>query len=836
MNANQKTKKPAVTIIVVNHNGKKYLKRCFDSLLRLNFPKNKLEIIMVDNLSRDGSVAFIKKHYPRTVVIENEINNYCRANNLGIQRAKGEFVALLNNDTRVSVDWLAQLVKTIKKDKDIAAVGSKVLLKNGVINSTGHVELPNYYWADRGFQETDQGQYDQTHEVQSISGVACLFRRKYLQQAGLFDEDFQMFLEDVDISIRLKKQGGRIVYCSQSIVYHTFHGTATDDLVSFYIERNRLLLLAKHYPEQLGRAFLSNGYFTLKTSVNGHQDIYEILPMILTKFLSHHQSETINKLLPALFANLKKNLNLEKHNLIQTLGHERDALQLHAQDISHKTILLQEKDTRLAQLNQHLEQHLHQLELKAHAIQQKDILLQEKDTDLNRLNQQLQQQLEQLELKAQTIQQKDSLLQEKDTRLAQLNQQLQQKLTEFNLKVQDITHKDSLLQQKDNDLAQLNQKLQQKLTGLSLKTQEITHKDSLLQGKDAELNRLNQQLQLQLDQLELRAQSVASKDSLLQEKDNDLARLNQELQQQLTELNLKIQDIAHKDSLLQLRLQQLEQNNAQLAQKNNLLAEKERLLSSLQAEFEKTVQALNVKSNEADNFQGQLSDFYSTETFRYIIRPLWKSFDFLKSISKIRRRRLAAPKKTITQQRTLLIKPQKVSVEDTESIIKDFKAKHPEAHLSLMANLLQADYERLSQNNLIDEKLLFCSYSREFSTWEQVKLILNLRKPRFDTAIVLTGQFAYPGYRRARILALLSGAKEIRQQSVQRGHKKEGLSKDKVTKKITAIKEVAKQLLSLPGQMIFLAATILVFLVFVVGGIKIKKIIHKFKKRLGIKR
>src|SRR4030042_480542 len=104
---------PLVSVITVNYNGRRFLAGCFKSLLNLKYPKDKLEIFMVDNNSRDDSVQFVHKNFPEIKVIHNDINNYCRGNNLGISRSKGKFVALLNNDTKVDKNWLGELVKVI---------------------------------------------------------------------------------------------------------------------------------------------------------------------------------------------------------------------------------------------------------------------------------------------------------------------------------------------------------------------------------------------------------------------------------------------------------------------------------------------------------------------------------------------------------------------------------------------------------------------------------------------------------------------------------------------------------------------------------------------------
>ncbi len=92
---------PKVGIITVNFNGKKLIKSCLDSLFKIDYPKDRFEVIVVDNGSTDGSVKFIKDNYKKAKVIENKVNNYCRGCNLGILKSKADHIVLLNNDVIV---------------------------------------------------------------------------------------------------------------------------------------------------------------------------------------------------------------------------------------------------------------------------------------------------------------------------------------------------------------------------------------------------------------------------------------------------------------------------------------------------------------------------------------------------------------------------------------------------------------------------------------------------------------------------------------------------------------------------------------------------------------
>ena len=120
---------PLVSIIIVNFNGKHYLKTCLDAVLDQSFAKNKYEVLVVDNDSDDNSVSYLKNEYPQVrLIVSGQNLGFAGGNNLGVKHTRGEYIALLNNDTKVDKDWLKYLVKAIENDSKLAAVNSKSLL------------------------------------------------------------------------------------------------------------------------------------------------------------------------------------------------------------------------------------------------------------------------------------------------------------------------------------------------------------------------------------------------------------------------------------------------------------------------------------------------------------------------------------------------------------------------------------------------------------------------------------------------------------------------------------------------------------------------------------
>jgi len=253
---------PSVSIITVNLNGKKYLKDLFKSLYSLNYPQEKLEIILVDNNSTDGSVEYVKNSYPEVKIIKNNYNTgFAVANNLGARQAKGQYLAFLNNDMKVDCNWLIELIKPIYGDKEVICAGSKVLSIDGK-NLDFAGSMINF--EGKGFQ-IDYGldiKKDTHHQycfIPFANGGSMLVKKDVFLESGGFDEDFFAYYEDVDFGWRLWVLGYRVVFAPKSIAYHFHHGTSnifSDDKLRFLKERNALYSVFKNYDdENLAKVF-----------------------------------------------------------------------------------------------------------------------------------------------------------------------------------------------------------------------------------------------------------------------------------------------------------------------------------------------------------------------------------------------------------------------------------------------------------------------------------------------------------------------------------------------------------------------------------------------------
>lgn len=252
---------PKVSVIVVNFNGKEHLAECFSSLYNLKYPSEKLEIVMVDNASRDGSVEFVAKNFSGVKVLSNKNNlGYAKAVNQGAKAAKGEYIAILNNDTRADPEWLTQLLFPALSQSDVVCTASKILSWDGKTIDFVGGSLSFY---GHGFKlatgEKDSKEYDLERPILFPCGGAMLVDRRVFLEVGGFDEHYFAFFEDVDFGWRLWVLGYKVVFAPRSIVYHHYHSTTAKfgyEKERFLLERNALYTIYKNYDdERLQRIF-----------------------------------------------------------------------------------------------------------------------------------------------------------------------------------------------------------------------------------------------------------------------------------------------------------------------------------------------------------------------------------------------------------------------------------------------------------------------------------------------------------------------------------------------------------------------------------------------------
>lgn len=263
-----------ISVVILNFNKKRYLEGCITSVLSQTF--RDFEVILVDNGSSDGSLEYLEAHFPFIRLVNNKENlGFAGGMNAGIRQAVGEYILTLNNDTQIDNRFLERLVEPMRLDSRVGMCAPKMLLFDGKINSTGICLSRSGAAWDRGMSEPDIGQYDSPEEVFGPCAGAALYRKEMLEEVGFFDEDFFIYMEDVDLAFRGRLAGWRCYYAPSAKVYHMKGGTAghDSDISVYYGNRNLLWYVAKNYPRSLlirsipwiiGRSLAVIPYYAMK--------------------------------------------------------------------------------------------------------------------------------------------------------------------------------------------------------------------------------------------------------------------------------------------------------------------------------------------------------------------------------------------------------------------------------------------------------------------------------------------------------------------------------------------------------------------------------------------
>jgi GT2 family glycosyltransferase len=245
---------PKVSAIIVNWNGLKYLETCLRSLQLIDYPRAKLEIIVVDNNSRDGSVKYIQDNFPAVKLSLLDDNyGFSAPNNEGAQMATGEYLVFLNNDTEVSPGWLRALLQPALADKDVVSCASKMLYydRRDTINTAGGkitIVGGGFY---RGYGAKDGAFYNQPGYTGFGCAAGVLVKRDFFISSGGFDEDHFAACEEHDLGWKAWLYGHKVAYAPDAVMYHresgTF-GTRSNASASkvFLNTRNRLFNIIKN--------------------------------------------------------------------------------------------------------------------------------------------------------------------------------------------------------------------------------------------------------------------------------------------------------------------------------------------------------------------------------------------------------------------------------------------------------------------------------------------------------------------------------------------------------------------------------------------------------------
>lgn len=257
-----------VAVVILNYNGKKFLEKFLPQVLA--FSHDVADVWVADNCSKDDSVTFLQQQFPEVNLIVNRENGgFATGYNQALKQIDAEYYVLLNSDIEVTPQWIEPVIELMDSDLNIAACQPKIRAYHQKEKfeyagaSGGFIDKYGYpFCRGRIFQhlESDQGQYDDTHEVFWATG-ACLFvRSKIFHDLGGLDDDFFAHMEEIDFCWRAKNMGYRIMVNPKSLVYHIGGGTLPKSSArkTYLNFRNNFVLLYKNLPSnRLFKVFIA---------------------------------------------------------------------------------------------------------------------------------------------------------------------------------------------------------------------------------------------------------------------------------------------------------------------------------------------------------------------------------------------------------------------------------------------------------------------------------------------------------------------------------------------------------------------------------------------------
>jgi GT2 family glycosyltransferase len=243
---------PLVSIIILaSRRARVHLETCLPAVLAQTYPN--LEIILVDNQTTDDSVPFTEQSFPQVKVISTpEPLGFGGANNLAMRQAEGAFFFLVNEDTEMEPDCIAECVRVMTRSDRIAIVAPKMKLfyMRSFFNSMGNSVLPDGHATDNFIGYLDVGQFDEIDQVFTACFGAAMLRRSVVEQIGYMDEDYFVYYDDTDWSFRARLRGYDVVAAPKAIVYHKFNATVNTMASTFRLRLvvyNRLRFVWKNF-------------------------------------------------------------------------------------------------------------------------------------------------------------------------------------------------------------------------------------------------------------------------------------------------------------------------------------------------------------------------------------------------------------------------------------------------------------------------------------------------------------------------------------------------------------------------------------------------------------
>ena len=244
---------PSVSLIVLNWNGRRHLDACLGSIQALDYPADRLQLILCDNGSSDGSVEHVRSTFPGVDVVALDANyGFAEGNNRAAETARGDWLGFLNNDMHVEPDWMLRLVEPLQDQPGLACIASRIANWDGTaidfigggVNFQGHG-----FQVDYGSVKSSE---DGARRLLFACGGAMLVRRDIFLELGGFDPEYFAFYEDVDLGWRLNLLGHDVWYEPRATAFHRHHGTAGSvpgHRIRVLHERNALYTIYKCFDD-----------------------------------------------------------------------------------------------------------------------------------------------------------------------------------------------------------------------------------------------------------------------------------------------------------------------------------------------------------------------------------------------------------------------------------------------------------------------------------------------------------------------------------------------------------------------------------------------------------
>jgi GT2 family glycosyltransferase len=245
--------KPLVSVVVLTWNTAQFIERCLESLHWQTYPD--VEIIVVDNASSDNTADVVEASgYDGVKLLRLNENLGCAGgNNAGWRAAQGEVIVFLNPDVVVAPDYLENLIRGLMSDKDAVIAGCKMYYPNSRViqhAGAGGILHPNAMCEHYGNMEEDEGQYDDVREVAFVTGAGIAVWRWFLEEMRGFDEDYYpAYYEETDLCWRARKEGYKVLYIPDAVLYHYESAGLTKLSPAFYrmFYESRIRFLVKNY-------------------------------------------------------------------------------------------------------------------------------------------------------------------------------------------------------------------------------------------------------------------------------------------------------------------------------------------------------------------------------------------------------------------------------------------------------------------------------------------------------------------------------------------------------------------------------------------------------------